>query len=334
MHDKDPECPTEIVDAGAAGIARAAAILRAGGLVGLPTETVYGLAADATSDAAVAAIFAVKARPRFNPLIVHVLDEDDAARIADFDARAELLAETFWPGPLTLVLRRRAGCAASLLVSAGLDTLAVRAPAHPVARRVIAAAGLPLAAPSANRFGRVSPTDPRHVMEELSGRIPLILAGGRASVGVESTVVDLTGARPRLLRPGGVTQDEITALLGPLETAAEGESAPHSPGRLPSHYAPATPLRLDAGGAQPGEALLTFGPDLRQGDAVRNLSEKGDLAEAAANLFAMLRDLDRLGRAAIAVAPIPATGLGAAINDRLRRAAAPRPVPADPGAPP
>ncbi len=321
---------TEIIGAGGPGISRAAEALRAGQLVGLPTETVYGLAGDATRDVTVAAIFAVKERPRFNPLIVHVADATAADRLVQFDRRAEALAETFWPGPLTLILPRRSEAPVSLLVSAGLDTVAVRVPSHPVARAVLQAAGLPLAAPSANRSGAVSPTDPRHVYEELAGRIPLILAGGRADVGVESTVLDLTGSEPAILRPGAVSAEDLAAVFGAVGFAADTDAQPRSPGRLPSHYAPATPLRLDARDVAQNEALLTFGPDLRKGDHIRNLSEKGDPAEAAANLFAMLRELDRLNLGGIAVSPIPETGLGVAVNDRLRRAATPRhSLPAD-----
>ncbi len=317
---------TALVDAGAAGIARAAAALRAGDLVAFPTETVYGLGADATSDRAVAAIFAVKDRPRFNPLIVHLAEAAAAAALTVFDDRARLLGQVCWPGPLTLVLPRRAGAPVSLLASAGLETLAVRVPGHPAARRLIAEAGVPVAAPSANRSGRLSPTTARHVLDELGGRIPLIVADGRATIGVESTVLDLTGAEPVLLRPGGVTRAQLEGLIGPVALAGseDGEDAPRSPGRLASHYAPDAPVRLNAREARPGEVLLTFGPDLRRGEAVANLSEAGDLNEAAANLFAMLRRLDRPGVAAIAVVPIPEDGLGAAINDRLRRAATDR----------
>jgi L-threonylcarbamoyladenylate synthase len=317
---------TELVEAGPAGIDRAAALLRAGEAVAFPTETVYGLGADATGGEAVARLFEIKGRPRFNPLIVHVAEPEAAEDLVVFDRRAEELAEQLWPGPLTLVLPRRAGSPLSLLVSAGLDSVAVRVPAHPVAQRLLQAAGLPVAAPSANRSGAVSPTDPRHVLAELGGRIPIIVAGGRSPVGVESTVVDLTGPAPVLLRPGGVPRAALEARIGPLaapaDAAGEGEAPRRSPGLLASHYAPSVPVRPDAREMREGEALLTFGPDLRKGDRVLNLSEGGDLAEAAANLFAMLRALDREGVAAIAVSPIPQEGLGEAINDRLRRAAA------------
>ncbi len=315
---------TRIVDGGPAGLAQAAETLRDGQPVAVPTETVYGLAVDATSDQAVARVFAAKDRPRFNPLIVHVADPAEAAAHALLDDRAEHLVDTLWPGPLTLVLRRRPRSAISLLATAGLDSVAVRMPSHPVTRRLLAMVGRPLAAPSANRSGEVSPTTAQHVLESLGGRIPLIVAGGRATVGVESSVVDLTGDRPVLLRPGGLPRADLEALLGPLAEPEPSAEAPRSPGRLASHYAPKAPVRLGAVEVGSDEALLTFGPDLRRGERVRNLSETGDLAEAAANLFAFLRDLDRPGVAAIAVAPIPDRGLGEAINDRLRRAAAPR----------
>ncbi|NBC31930.1 MAG: threonylcarbamoyl-AMP synthase [Alphaproteobacteria bacterium] len=324
MTDTRPELTTRIIAAGPEGIAGAAGILRDGGLVAFPTETVYGLGGDATSDRAVAAIFAVKDRPRFNPLIIHLADPSDAGMLVDMDWRARLLAETLWPGPLTLVLPRRRGTRVSLLASAGLDSVAVRVPAHPVARRLLAAAGLPIAAPSANRSGRVSPTDARHVLTDLDGRIPLILAGGRSAVGLESTVLDLTATGPAILRPGAIDRAAIEAVIGPVTAdgpPGETDEQPKSPGRTARHYAPAAPLRLNAAEVGPDEALLAFGPDLRKGPRVRNLSEKGDLREAAANLFAMLRDLDRPEVGAIAVSPIPEEGLGAAINDRLRRAA-------------
>jgi L-threonylcarbamoyladenylate synthase len=314
---------TEIVEDGPAGIARAAELLRAGEAVAFPTETVYGLGADATDDRAVARLFEIKGRPRFNPLIVHVAEPEAAEALAVFDRRAEDLAEQLWPGPLTLVLPRRIDSPVGLLVCAGLDTVAVRVPAHPVAQRLLLQAGIPVAAPSANRSGAVSPTSPRHVLDELRGRIPLIVAGGRTPVGLESTVIDLTGPQPVLLRPGGVPRAAIEARIGKLAEPA-AEAAPRSPGRLKSHYAPSVPVRPDAKEVRPGEALLAFGPDLRKGDTVLNLSEGGDLTEAAANLFAMLRALDRPGVSAIAVSPVPDEGLGEAINDRLRRAAAGR----------
>ena len=309
-----------------AAIEEAAEILRGGGLVAFPTETVYGLGADATNDKAVAGIFAAKARPSFNPLIVHLADAAAAADIVAFTPAARTLAAAFWPGALTLVLPRRPDCGISLLCSAGLDSLGVRAPAHPVAQRLLAACGRPLAAPSANRSGRISPTTAAHVALSLGARVPLILDGGPCAVGLESTVLDLTGPRPALLRPGGITEAEIEAAIGPL--ARSGAAAPgqlRSPGLLESHYAPSRPLRLDAASVGPHEALLAFGPGAPEGAALTvNLSARGDLTEAAARLFSALHDLDRPGLEAIAVVPIPEDGLGRAINDRLRRAAAPR----------
>lgn len=306
------------------GVAEAARILRAGGLVAFPTETVYGLGADATSDTAVARIFAAKDRPRFNPLIVHLLDFDAAARYVVPDDRARALAKAFWPGPLTLVLPRRSGCALSLLVSAGLDTAAVRAPSADVARRLIAAASCPIAAPSANPAGAVSPTTAAHVAASLGDRVDMILDGGPCAIGLESTVIDLSGPVAVLLRPGGLPEEAIERVVGPL-AAPEAGCGPRSPGMLRSHYAPVLPLRLDATDAQPDEALLAFGPDVPPGAAeTLNLSPAGDVVEAAANLFAMMRRLDRPEYARIAVVPVPETGLGRAINDRLRRAAAPR----------
>jgi len=298
---------------------------RVGELVAFPTETVYGLGGDATDEAAVARIFAAKRRPRFNPLIVHVPGLAEAEVLARFDERARSAARRFWPGPLSLVLPRRPECGLSLLVSAGLDTVALRAPGHAVAQALLRTAGRPIAAPSANRSGRVSPTIAAHVAAELGDSVALILDAGACSVGIESTVLDLTGAVPALLRPGGITFEQLSAIFGPVEMAVAGEDAPRAPGRLPSHYAPGRPLRLDVVDARPGEALLVFGPEAPPGfAAVLFLSQSGDLGEAAANLFAMLRRLDRPQFSAIAVMPIPHEGLGRAINDRLRRAAAPR----------
>ncbi len=312
----------------AAAIARAAVLLRAGRLVAFPTETVYGLGADASSDRAIAAIYAAKTRPRINPLIVHVADAAAAARLVRFDARARALARAFWPGPLTLVLPRRPGTKVSWLASAGLDTLGVRAPDHPVAQALLRQAGRPIAAPSANRSGKVSPTTARHVAQSLGPRVALILDGGPCRVGVESTVVDLCGRQAALLRPGGLPQEAIERVIGRISVpvTTTRASAERSPGRLASHYAPRARLRLDAKKADRDEAYLGFGPLPPGLEAryVRNLSPKGDLAEAAANLFAALRALDRPQVRVIAVAPIPARGLGAAINDRLGRAAAPR----------
>ena len=304
-------------------IARAGALLRAGRLVAFPTETVYGLGGDATNERAVAEIFAAKGRPHFNPLIVHVPGLAEAETLAIFNPEARRAAARFWPGPLSLVLPRREDCGLALLASAGLDTVAIRAPNHPVAQALLREAGRPIAAPSANRSGRVSSTKPAHVAAELGDKVALILDGGATPVGIESTVLDLSGPNPALLRPGAVTLEELTGLLGPI--AAPGAGSPKSPGMLRSHYAPALPVRLAATEASPGEALLAFGPDAPPGFAeVLWLSRSGDLAEAAANLFAMLRRLDRPRFAGIAVMPIPDHALGRAINDRLRRAAARR----------
>jgi L-threonylcarbamoyladenylate synthase len=314
-----------IVSATANNIAAAAELLRTGKLVAFPTETVYGLGGDATNDRAVAAIFATKGRPSFNPLIIHLPNAERARDLVVFDERAQTLAESFWPGPLTLVLPRRPDSPVSLLASAGLDSLAVRVPAHPIALALLQEAACPVAAPSANPSGRVSPTTARHVAEHIeSGQmaqdVAMVLDGGACTVGVESTVLDLTGERPVLLRPGGVPREALEQHLGPIAVArAVDLGGPKSPGMLTSHYAPHLPVRLDAESALDGEALLGFGPAK---DAMLNLSPSGDLAEAAANLFAMLRALDRPTFRGIAVMPIPDVGLGAAINDRLRRAAA------------
>jgi L-threonylcarbamoyladenylate synthase len=308
-------------------IARAGRLLRDGELVAFPTETVYGLGGDATNDDAVARIFAAKGRPRFNPLIVHVPGPAEAATLAHVDERARLAIERFWPGPLTLVLPRREGCGVSLLASAGLDTLALRAPAHPVAQALLRTAGRPIAAPSANRSGRVSPTSAQHVAQDFGAEIALILDAGPCPIGLESTVLDLTDTKPLLLRPGGVTLEALRQVFGEIDAPASEGTAPRSPGRLPSHYAPSLPVRLDAVSARPGEALLAFGPEAPPGFAeVMWLSRQAAPAEAAANLFAMLRRLDRPEFTGIAVMPIPEQGLGRAINDRLRRAAAPRPT--------
>ncbi|MDF2096311.1 L-threonylcarbamoyladenylate synthase [Aquibaculum arenosum] len=319
------EIATEFLPAGQAAIARAAELLRQGALVAFPTETVYGLGADATDDKAVARIFEAKGRPRFNPLICHYPDAASAKEYVHFDARAERLAERFWPGALTLVLPRRDGCSVSLLCSAGLDSLAVRVPAPPLACAILEAVGRPVAAPSANRSGRVSPTSAAHVAEELKGRIELIVDGGPCPVGVESTVVSLLGDTPLLLRPGGIAAEAIAEALGEPLRLPEAEAPLASPGMLASHYAPERPLRLSAQSVETDEALLSFGPQPLPGAALEiNLSESGDLQEAAARLFASLRALDRANVRAIAVMPIPDHGLGQAINDRLRRAAAPR----------
>ncbi|MCC7276006.1 MAG: threonylcarbamoyl-AMP synthase [Alphaproteobacteria bacterium] len=307
-------------------LAEAVRLLRAGALVAFPTETVYGLGGDATDDRVVAAIFAAKGRPRFNPLIAHVPDVAAADRIAVLDARSRVLARRFWPGPLTLVLPRRPAGGVSLLATAGLDTVAVRVPDHPVALALLAAVDRPVAAPSANRSGRVSPTTAAHVAEGLGDRVALVLDGGPCRIGVESTVLDLTGPEPALLRPGGLARGTIEAALGgPLATAAPDPARPAAPGQLASHYAPVRPVRLGARTVAADEALLAFGPRPPEGAAATlNLSPSGDLAEAAANLFAHLRRLDGAAVRAIAVMEIPEYGLGEAINDRLRRAAAPR----------
>jgi L-threonylcarbamoyladenylate synthase len=320
---------TRIAPATVEAIAAAAACLRAGGLVAMPTETVYGLAADATSSTAVAGIFAAKGRPAFNPLISHVLDVRAARLEGEFSPEAEKLAETFWPGPLTLVLPAAPGCRVSLLARAGLDTLALRAPGHETARALIEAAGTLLAAPSANRSGRVSPTTASHVLADLDGRIDWILDGGPARLGLESTIVACLDATPTLLRAGAIAREDIEAVLGtPLALPAPIEKAPTAPGRLESHYAPHARVRLDAREAGNHEAALDFAGALKGGAPVArlDLSPSGDLVEAAANLFAYLRALDLTGAPSIAAAHVPHRGLGAAINDRLKRAAAPRVV--------
>lgn len=307
-----------------AAIARAADVLRVGGLVAFPTETVYGLGADATNDAACAAIYAAKDRPEFNPLIVHVADAAAAAGYAEITALGRRLMDAFWPGPLTVVLPRRADCRLSRLVSAGLDTVAMRAPDHAVGQALLKASGLPVAAPSANRSGRMSPTQALHVAASLPGPDrggpEIILDGGACPVGLESTVVDATGERAVILRPGGLAREDIEAVCGTvLESHEIGPDGPRSPGMLARHYAPSKRLRLNALSAEPGEALLGFGPDAPE--QAMNLSAAGDTTEAAANLFTMLHDLDSGPDPVIAVMPIPDRGLGRAINDRLIRAA-------------
>lgn len=302
----------------------AAELLQAGEVVAFPTETVYGLGADATNDRAAARIFEVKGRPSFNPLIVHFEDLDAAGREVEINAWAETLAAAFWPGPLTLVLPRKPESRISLLCSAGLPTLAVRVPRHEIGQSLLHSAGLPLAAPSANASGKISPTSAAHVAASLGKRVPMILDGGDCEVGLESTVVDLTGEQPVVLRPGGITREQLESLLGPV-TEAGADSDIKSPGMLTSHYAPALPIRLNAREVKESEALLAFGPEAVDGAAVTaNLSPTGDLGEAAARLFALLHELDEQPVEAIAVMPIPENGLGIAINDRLRRAAAPR----------
>ncbi len=318
---------TRIERAGPEAIAAAGRALRAGGLVAMPTETVYGLAADATSDKAVAAIYAAKERPAINPLIAHVLDIEAAREHGLFGSEAETLARAFWPGPLTLVVPVASTCRVSLLARAGLDSVALRAPSHAVARALIEAAGVPLAAPSANRSGRVSPTTAAHVAADLDGRIDVILDGGPCRHGLESTIVACLGDAPQWLRPGAIAREAIEEALGsPLGMASAARTQPNAPGQLASHYAPKAELRLGAASVQADEAALDFGGALARGRPVArlDLSPSGDLVEAASRLFACLRALDEAGARRIAVAPIPAHGLGAAINDRLRRAAAPR----------
>ena len=325
---------TRTIKADRDAIKVAARCLGAGGLVAFPTETVYGLGADATNGQAIARLYAAKGRPSFNPLIAHVGDTTAARRLARFDAAAERLADAFWPGPLTLVLPKTADCPVTDLATAGLDSIAVRVPSHPVARDLIAAFGKPVVAPSANRSGHLSPTTAAHVLADLRGRVDLIIDGGPTQVGVESTIVACLG-EPMLLRPGGIPRGRVEDVLrGALaepppqtEPTDEGE-APLAPGMLASHYAPKAELRLDAESARKGEALLAFGPELPAGaekaPAMLNLSPRGDLVEAAANLFSHLRTLDASGAKTIAVMPVPHEGLGEAINDRLQRAAAPR----------
>ena len=326
--------PTQTLPATPQGLALAAHLLRAGQQVAIPTETVYGLAADACNDRAVAGIFAAKNRPAFNPLIVHVSDVATARKIAVMTPEAEALAAQFWPGPLTLVLPIQPDAGLSALVTAGLDSVAVRVPAHPVAQALLAQFGGPLAAPSANPSGQISPTRSEHVLAGLSGRIAAVIAAGPCTVGVESTIVDMTGPA-RLLRPGGIALEALEACLGhavltamPFDDAAPAR--PTAPGQLASHYAPAAAVRLEAQARQgAGDIWLGFGTECAGADL--NLSPTGDLVEAAANLFDMLHQADALAQRThtgtlgqIVVAPIPEIGLGRAINDRLRRAAAPR----------
>jgi L-threonylcarbamoyladenylate synthase len=320
---------TSILPANEAAVAAAAHFLREGGLVAFPTETVYGLGADATNAAAIARLYQAKGRPAFNPLIAHVGDLAAAREIGRFDAAALLLAEAFWPGPLTLVLPKTDTCVVADLATAGLDTVAIRIPAHPVARDILRAFGRPVVAPSANLSGHVSPTIAAHVQSDLDGRIDLIVDGGAVPVGVESTIVGIFD-EPMLLRTGGVPRADIERVLGralkqPPANAESDSAQPLAPGMLTSHYAPSTRVRLGAISLEPGEALLAFGSDAVSGidaaAAVMNLSARGDLAEAAANLFGYLRTLDTKAAHTIAVMPIPDDGLGEAINDRLRRAA-------------
>ncbi len=334
---------TRLLAADPHGIAEAAALLAAGHLVAFPTETVYGLGADARNDRAVAAIFAAKGRPAFNPLIVHVAGLAEAEEIAHFDATARRLAATFWPGPLTLVLRLRENSGISALVTAGTGHVALRAPAHPLARALLQASGLAIAAPSANPSGAISPTRAAHVLAGLGGKIAAVIDGGACAVGVESTILGFA-PEPHLLRPGGLPLEAIEACLGaPVPARADDPERPTAPGQLASHYAPDARLRLNATAPRPDEVWIGFGPPTGEagqsmstgeagqsnspGSADLTLSPHGDLVEAAANLFHILREADALAGpgGAIAVAPIPATGLGRAINDRLARAATPRP---------
>lgn len=324
---------TEVRKVNVSAIKAAARVLHDGGLVAFPTETVYGLGADAANGVAVAKLYAAKGRPSFNPLIVHVSDLAAARQIARFNDAANRLV-AFWPGPLTLVLPKNPVCSVAELATAGLETIAVRVPAHPVARDLLAIFGGPIVAPSANRSGHVSPTDAQHVLADLDGRVNLVLDGGSAPVGVESSIVACIDNSTLLLRPGGVPRADLERALGhPLtpEVAAvsDGDESPIAPGMLTSHYAPRARIRLNADRVFAGEAVLAFGakypPGGQQAAMLLNLSERGDLVEAAANLFSHLRALDASGVASIAVMPVPFEGLGEAINDRLTRAAAPRP---------
>ena len=301
-------------------IAAAAEALRRGELVAFPTETVYGLGADATNDQAVARVYAVKGRPSFNPLIVHVADAETAFELGQFPEAARRLASAFWPGPLSIVVERAPSCPVSLLASAGLTSIAIRVPAHPVALTLLKATGRPVVAPSANLSGRVSPPTAEHVRQHLGQRVALVVDGGRCAIGLESTVVSFLEEPPKLLRPGGLPRAEVESAIGPV--GVESHSArPHAPGQLASHYATRAKIRIDAKAPRCGEAYLGFG---HHDSGSHNLSRQGDVVEAAANLFRLLHQLDATGVAKIAVAPIPHTGLGEAINDRLRRAAAPR----------
>ncbi len=323
-----------VFDATKGNIAQAAARLAKGKLVAMPTETVYGLGADATNDEAVARIFVAKGRPQFNPLIVHFADVESAMQAVEFNVKAKKLASIFWPGPLTMILPRKKGADISLLCSAGLPTIAVRIPKHPVAVELIKTLGKPIAAPSANRSGSLSPTTSRHVFESLGKNAGMILAGGKSEVGLESTVVDMTSRTPTLLRPGAITATDLEAHIGKVKVEIEAvDNNPKSPGQLLRHYAPNTPIRLNAVDVKKGEALLGFGTlkfmgiedggfaeSLPEGQLL-NLSASGDLHEAAANLFLMLHKLDEGGFERIAVMDIPNEELGVAINDRLKRAA-------------
>ena len=320
------EIATRHWPAGPDTIAAAADFLRQGRLVAFPTETVYGLGADARSGAAVARIYEAKGRPRFNPLIAHVADLDQALGQGRFDRDALALAQAFWPGPLTLVVPVAATCTVSQFARAGLDSVGLRVPDHPVAMSLLREAGLPIAAPSANLSGRISPTSADHVRGDLEGRIDAILDGGATNVGLESTILACLGDGIRLLRPGGLARADIEAVLGQALNIAADSEAMLAPGMMASHYAPNAAVRLDALAVESNEAVLDFGGRFAEVMTLRlDLSERGDLNEAAANLFGHLHRLDASGAGRIAVAPVPGHGLGEAINDRLRRAAAPRP---------
>lgn len=317
---------TRILRADAAAIAEAADVLRAGGLAAFPTETVYGLGARADDPRAVALLYAAKGRPSFNPLIAHVRDLGAAKRLGNFSDAALVLAEKFWPGPLTLVVKASGNSSVCELARAGLDTIAIRVPSHEIAQALLAATDFPIVAPSANRSGHVSPTTAQHVAKDLSGKIDLILDGGSSKGGIESTIVDFSGAKPRLLRSGGIARGEIEKITGALLHADKNEI--FAPGMMASHYAPNATMRLDVQEVRENEALLAFGSSLPAGSdrarKILNLSARGDLTEAASNLYAFLRALDLVNAQTIAVAPIPHEGLGEAIRDRLQRAAAPR----------
>ncbi|MGL4240700.1 MAG: L-threonylcarbamoyladenylate synthase [Beijerinckiaceae bacterium] len=320
--------PGSIIASNPPEIALAGELLRAGEIVGMPTETVYGLAGDATNGLAVAAIYDAKGRPSFNPLISHLADPADADAFGVMNADAARLAAAFWPGPLTLVVPHRAGSPISDLARAGLDTVALRVPSHPVARALIRAAGRPIAAPSANRSGRISPTEAIHVQAELDGKVAVVVDGGPCEIGLESTVVACINDRPMLLRPGGVPREALRQALGRDLADGDSHGAIRGPGMLESHYAPIAPLQMNVAEPGPDDAVLTFasskfvgrGP----GGPVIDLSPTGDLRQAAARLFGALRELDAFHPSVISVTPIPMHGLGEAINDRLRRAAAPR----------
>lgn len=315
-----------VLPAGDAAYARGAELIRQGALVAFPTETVYGLGADATNDTSVAGIFAAKGRPDFNPLIVHVPSLQQAQQLVTFSPLAIKLAEQFWPGALTLVLPRAADSPISQLATAGLDTIAIRVPAGPVAQAFLKTANKPIAAPSANKSGKVSPTTAAHVADDLGAAVGLVIDGGACPLGVESTIVSVMGDDVLLLRPGGVPVEDIEAATGrTIQMDSIDSAKPQAPGQLASHYAPSIPVRLNANDVAADEVLLAFGPPLSGAKVTYNLSEAGDMTQAAANLFAMLRALDKPDYKAIAVMPIPMHGLGRAINDRLSRAAAPRP---------